>query len=153
VSAGVGGGGGGGKDQDFELNLASIIDCFTVLITYLLVSASFISIGVFDVGISGPGAASADVKPPPVTIGVSMDGELNLTFRVTGDENKTVVLPPKDGKWDLDGAVEQMKALHQRWPDVNTTLLSAEPAIEYKDLVRAIEALKKVIPFVYIGEA
>ena len=38
-------------ETDFELNLASIIDCFTVLITYLLVSASFISLGILDVSV------------------------------------------------------------------------------------------------------
>ncbi len=34
---------------DFELNLASMIDCFTVLIAFLLASSSFLSIGALDV--------------------------------------------------------------------------------------------------------
>ena len=35
-------------EQDFELNITSIIDCFTVLIAFILTSASFISIGIID---------------------------------------------------------------------------------------------------------
>ena len=37
---------------DFELNLAPIIDCFTVLIAFILISASFASINILDAGIA-----------------------------------------------------------------------------------------------------
>jgi biopolymer transport protein ExbD len=43
---------GGGNSQDADINLAPIIDCFTVLIAFMLVSASFLSIGVLDAGIA-----------------------------------------------------------------------------------------------------
>jgi biopolymer transport protein ExbD len=36
--------GGGGNGQEVELNITPIIDCFTVLITFLLASASFLSL-------------------------------------------------------------------------------------------------------------
>ena len=42
----------GSGGQDFELNLASLIDCFTVLITFLLASASFLSVGILDAGVA-----------------------------------------------------------------------------------------------------
>src|SRR4051812_37771812 len=57
---------GGGNNQDFDLNIAPIIDCFTVLIAYMLVSASFLTLGVFDVGVAVSGqAATPDEAPPP----------------------------------------------------------------------------------------
>ena len=37
-----------GGSLDFELNLAPIIDCLVVLITFMLASASFLSISIFD---------------------------------------------------------------------------------------------------------
>jgi biopolymer transport protein ExbD len=54
----ISGGGGSpgrkskGASQDFDLNLAPIIDCITVLIAFILISTSFISIGLLDAGIA-----------------------------------------------------------------------------------------------------
>ncbi|MEK7690751.1 MAG: biopolymer transporter ExbD, partial [Bdellovibrionota bacterium] len=70
------GGGHSGSSQDFDLNLAPIIDCFTVLITFLLISASFLSIGILDAGISAPGAQT-ESEPQ----GASVD----LTLKITAD--------------------------------------------------------------------
>jgi biopolymer transport protein ExbD len=39
------GGESGKKSREFDLNLAPIIDCLTVLITFLLASAAFLAIG------------------------------------------------------------------------------------------------------------
>ena len=38
--------------QDFDVNITPIIDSFTVLITFMLASASFLSVGIFDAGIT-----------------------------------------------------------------------------------------------------
>mgnify|MGYP003351965824 CR=1 FL=1 len=38
--------------QDFELNLASIIDCLTVIIAFLLLSSSFVSYGTLDTAVA-----------------------------------------------------------------------------------------------------
>ncbi|NDF14013.1 hypothetical protein EB061_01655 [bacterium] len=40
--------GGGGGEGDVELNIAPIVDCFTVLIAYMLVSMSFIQLSIFE---------------------------------------------------------------------------------------------------------
>src|SRR3954464_8653245 len=91
-------------EQDFELNIASIIDCFTVLITYLLVSASFISIGVLDVS-SVSGAQSPEVKVPPLTLSVQMDQAKIRFLKVTGGDaaKQLVSVPAKQGAWDFEG--------------------------------------------------
>ena len=44
--------------KDFDLNLAPIIDCMTVLITFMLASASFLSIGILDAGVAAAGATA-----------------------------------------------------------------------------------------------
>ena len=77
-------GSGGNSNQDFDLNLAPIIDCFTVLITYLLVSASFISLNSLDVGIAATGdtAAAANPSTPPLALTAELKDMkmLELTF-------------------------------------------------------------------------
>ena len=65
-------GSGGKKDSDFELNLASIIDCFTVLITYLLVTASFITLGILDVTVTSSLASTEQTHSPDVMLTVGI---------------------------------------------------------------------------------
>ncbi|RYZ61531.1 MAG: hypothetical protein EOP09_19835, partial [Proteobacteria bacterium] len=64
---------GGAGSLEFDLNLAPIIDCFTVLITFLLVSASFLSVSIFDAGFT-PVEQMGDTTPPPITIQVMVEG-------------------------------------------------------------------------------
>ncbi len=74
-------------ESDVELNITPIIDCFTVLITFLLASASFISIGYFEAHTPGPGDQS-DAKKPDVDaiirIGKTGTVELKWTGKTTG---------------------------------------------------------------------
>ena len=55
-----------GVELDFDLNLAPIIDCFTVLITFLLISASYISINIIEASV-----ASVEVSSEPSTAAAS----------------------------------------------------------------------------------
>ena len=54
---------GSSSDGEVELNITPIIDCFTVLITFLLASASFISIGFFDAYTPGNSADPGQSEP------------------------------------------------------------------------------------------
>ncbi len=59
----------GEHEQDFELNLASIIDCFVVLIAFILVSTSFFSIGIIDAEVAGASTTSESTSEiTPITI-------------------------------------------------------------------------------------
>lgn len=46
---------GSGPSQDFELNLAPIIDCMVVLIAFLMVSLSYLSIQMMDASVASTG--------------------------------------------------------------------------------------------------
>jgi len=54
---------GSSNSQDVDINITPIIDCFTVLITFLLASASFLSIGCFEVSTPGNAADAAQIEP------------------------------------------------------------------------------------------
>src|SRR5690349_6182731 len=85
----------GGSNQDVELNLAPIIDCFTVLITYLLITASFINLAAMDVGVSATGSASPTDQPPgpPPMVMTLLLAESNLmTLTISGGTLKADVV-------------------------------------------------------------
>src|SRR5579859_5677791 len=107
------------REQDIDLNIASVIDCFTVLITYLLVSASFISISAMDIDIVGAGDAP-QTEPPPISIAVEMQNNRSLVIKVTGAERNEWMVEPKDGSWDTDSLNAKLTALKDKWPAVQS---------------------------------
>lgn len=144
----------GEHSQDFELNLASIIDCFTVLITYLLVSASFISIGVFDVSAALNGdAADSNTKSPPITLTVQMNHGHDITVNVSGaGVNRAIEVKSREGEYDFATLTAQMLQIKEKYPEVETAVVTAETSVAYKDVVRSIESVKQGVPSVYLGD-
>lgn len=149
---------GGKNSQDFELNLAPIIDCFTVLITYLLVSASFLSLSVLDIGITATGEKAADaVAPTEIPISVSLYLRTNHTveIKVSGGPKKisetSVLATNAEGSWNSVELKTKITELLKRWPTFKEVNMSAEPQIQYKDLVKIIEELKPLLPNIYLA--
>lgn len=142
MSAGASSGGG----QDFDLNLAPIIDCFTVLITFLLVSASFLSVGLLDAGVAAAGAQQAsNATPPPVNIAIELKAGGSLVIEVTGKaSHKTTVK-------ELGALSKELAALKAKWPAVTAATISADNAVEYKEVVKTMETTRKHLPAVMLG--
>jgi biopolymer transport protein ExbD len=147
-----GGGSRGAESQDFELNIASIIDCFTVLIAFMLASTAFISIGILDAGVAAAGATAADNSaPPPVNISLELTKDKGMMIKVAGKTNATHTVAAKDGTWNITEMNEKLKGLHQQWPTVNAITLTADNAVEYKDVVQTMDSVRKTIPVVLLG--
>lgn len=151
-------GDGGGSNQDFDLNLAPIIDCFTVLITYLLVSASFLTLNVFDVGISMTGEAppGALVGPPPYSLTAQIKLDHNLAFKVGGGPKNvdiTFDIPrTTGGDTDYDLAKQKLGEIRRQYPSLTELSLSAEADVPYKALVKTIDTLHESIDKIYLSE-
>lgn len=144
---------GSGKSgsQDFELNLASIIDCLTVLITFLLASASFLSIGILDAGIAAAGASVSDGAPPPINITVELAKDFGLAVKVSGKTTSNTTLPAKNGAWDYEALNQNLAALKKQWPEVSAATLSADNSVEYRHVVKSMEVVRKTLPAVLLG--
>jgi len=150
---------GGDSNQDVELNLAPIIDCFTVLITYLLVTASFITLAALDVGVSATGTgapAPADAGPPPMvmTMELKTDGSIAIQIR-GGVDNKqiTMTLPAGPGAsgWSTSELESKLLEIQKTWPTLNEVSVSAEPTVLYKSVISVIHEIQNVMPKVYIS--
>lgn len=146
-----GGSARGSSSQDFELNLASIIDCLTVLITFLLASTAFLSIGILDAGVAAGGTSAADGTPPPVNVTLELGRDHAITVKVSGKSSSSQQVTAKDGAWNMEALAQKLQAIHQQWPTVNAITLSAENAIEYKDVIQVMDSTRKTIPVVLLG--
>jgi biopolymer transport protein ExbD len=147
----------GESSQDAELNLAPIIDCFTVLITYLLVTASFLSLAAVDVGVSATGTGDPpppDSAPPPMVLALEIkaSGTIGISLR-GGTQTKeiTYTVDAKAGVWDASGLAGQLQSIVQKWPNVAEVSVSAEPTVIYKDIVKLIQQIQTVMPKVFIS--
>lgn len=141
----------GSNSQDFELNLASIIDCFTVLIAFMLASASFLSIGILDAGIAAAGATASTDKPPEVNVTVELMTDHVFTVKVTGKTNSSTPVTAKDQAWDYARLNETLQGLRAKYPSLTAVTLTAQDAVEYKDIVKTMDSVRGTLPYVLLG--
>jgi len=151
------GGAGSGKrhgpgSQDFDLNLAPIIDCFVVLIAFVLASAAFLSIGILDAGIAAAGAAStSNSTPPPINIVVELKKSHQMEVKVTGKMNRTIPIAATKDAWNYEALTQQLAGLKSSFPAVSAATLQADDAVEYREVVQSMEVVRKTLPAVLLG--
>lgn len=130
-------------ESDFELNLTPIVDCFTVLITYLLISASFISLGMLSITVVAPSEESITTPIPPaitVTVYLKPQGEYLIETETPGasKESKTIS--------DASSLLQFLSQIKEKFPTLETLLLTSDDQIEYKHIVKLVEKLKDLFP-------
>ena len=82
--------------QDFELNLASIIDCLTVIIAFLLLSSSFVSYGTLDTAVAAPQGSTSTAadagKAGQLSLSVVLrdSGQVDLEVSGSRSEKRTI---------------------------------------------------------------
>lgn len=136
---------------DFELNLAPIIDCLVVLITFTMISASFLSISVFDAGFAGPIDPNDKTPPPPVNITVELRAAGDFDVKVSGQIHMSKRIPMANGERDYLGLSNELKSLKARWPKVTGVSVEADDLVPYKNIVRAMDSAKESFPEVALG--
>jgi biopolymer transport protein ExbD len=146
-----GGGHGSSSSQDFDLNLAPIIDCFTVLITFMLVSASFISIGILDAGAGAAGQTAAKDTPPPIIVQIELRDQFEMEIQLSGKANSKTKLAATQGDWDYAGLTRELNSIKAKWPQSDSVILNATNDIEYLQIIKIMEKLRKLTPTVLLG--
>lgn len=131
--------------QDFELNLAPIIDAFTVLIAFVMISTAFASIGILDAGVAAGGDRALTQNPPPVRVAVEVKRDDHFLIQVTGKENRSLEAG------DESSLKQQLDAIKKKWPAVNGIVVSADNAIPYEEVVRTMDLVRGSFPAVMLG--
>ncbi len=142
--------------QEAEINLAPIIDCFTVLITYSHLSASFISLGVLDVTVPSDSADTSSRIPTPINLTIALSEGGQIVVQQENQTNgksirKNYSIRPKEGTWDFDTLVSYLSTVHNQYTNLEGGILTADDSVAYQNIVKAIEKIKTVIPQVAIS--
>jgi biopolymer transport protein ExbD len=123
------------RKRAMELNIVSMIDILTVLVFFLLVNATGVSI----LGVNLP---STSASPPKET------KELRLIVRVNGltlaDSHGPLQQFNKaaDGSYDLAGLATMLDQIKDRDPGEDKITLLLEPGIAYDTLVQVMDTVR-----------
>ncbi len=143
--------GSASRSQDFDLNLAPIVDCFTVLITFMLVSASFLSIGILEASPNTLGQATTSPSAPTETLRMELKIEGVAEIQVSGHSKQLIPIPAKAGTWDQALILQTLQGLKIKYPKIDVLTLSAQNEVEYLHLVHWMENLHPLFQQINLG--
>jgi biopolymer transport protein ExbD len=120
-----------------ELNLVPMIDIFTVLVTFLLMTAVFSRITIVELDL--PSAASDGVSPPAFRLEVIVRDE---GFELTNGTRLIAAIPKREGAYDFAALADLALALKRDYPEANEASVLLEPEIAYDHLIQVMDAIR-----------
>ena len=120
-----------------ELLLVPMIDIFTVLVTFLLMTAVFSRIAIMQVDLPSSAAAKPTEPKYRLEIIVRQDGfELSDGGQVIG------TVPKASGAYDLNALTERVLAVKREHPTSEDASVLSEPKVPYDELVQVMDAIR-----------
>jgi biopolymer transport protein ExbD len=125
------------KYKPTELLLVPMIDIFTVLVTFLLMTAVFSRITIIELDL--PSSASAPSEPR-LRLEVIVR---KLGFELTNGSALIATIPKlPGGEYDFATLSQLAVALKRDHPDADDASVLLEPDIEYDQLVQVMDAIR-----------
>src|SRR5262245_22938608 len=116
-----------------ELLLVPMIDIFTVLVTFLLMTAVFSRIAIVELDL--PSAASARPSEPSFRREVIVR---ELGFELTNGSALIATIPKVNGEYDLGTLTQLALSLKRDHPDAQDASVLLEPEIAYDHLIQVM---------------
>ena len=135
------------------LNLTPMMDVFTVLVVFLLITAVFTSITIMDLSVpTGAGGSAANKPNFAIEVIVRKSG-----LEIANGRSVEAAIPKKDDKYDLKKLSELLLALKAKYPEKEDATVLMEPKVEYDHLVQVMDAVRgaetALFPKISIGDA
>jgi biopolymer transport protein ExbD len=120
-----------------ELLLVPMIDIFTVLVTFLLMTAVFSRITIIQLDL--PSASAGKPAEPAFRLEVIVRQE---GFELTNGTERIAALPKVNGEYDLKSLGELAVALKREHPETESASVLMDPRVDYDYLIRAMDAIR-----------
>jgi biopolymer transport protein ExbD len=135
------------------LNLTPMMDVFTVLVVFLLITAVFTSITIMDLSVPTSAGGAASNKPNfAIEVIVRKSG-----LEIANGRSVEAAIPKKDDQYDLKKLSEMLLALKARYPEKEDATVLMEPKVEYDHLIQVMDAVRggqtPLFPKISIGDA
>lgn len=133
---------GANGHEEVELNLAPIIDCFVVLVTFLLISASYLSIGILETALATPGQEVQ--SPPEDALDIKILSDSKIEIEVVGKHRQKQVV-------EIDRMVASVQAIKKQLPKIDTATVIPTNDMSFGKVVTVMDQVKQEIPKVALG--
>jgi biopolymer transport protein ExbD len=122
-----------------ELQLVSMIDIFTVLVTFLLMTAVFSRTVILELKLP---PANADFTPPPP--GLQLEVVVRKDSLMVDDRNSGPLasFPNKDGNYDFDALGDYLQKVKSKYPDKTDATILLEPDTPYDIVVQTMDRIR-----------
>jgi biopolymer transport protein ExbD len=125
------------KAKPAELLLVPMIDIFTVLVTFLLMTAVFSRITIVQLDL--PSAAAGKPTDPPFRLEVIVRQEV---LELTNGTTRIAAIPKVAGDYDLKGLTGLALELKREHPQVDNASVLMEPDVNYNHLIEVMDAIR-----------
>jgi len=120
------------------LNLTPMMDVFTVLVVFLLITAVFTSITIMDLSVPTSAGGSASSKPNfAIEVIVRKSG-----LEIANGRSVEAAIPKKDDKYDLKKLSEMLLRLKAQYPEKEDATVLMESKVEYDHLIQVMDAVR-----------
>jgi biopolymer transport protein ExbD len=135
------------------LNLTPMMDVFTVLVVFLLITAVFTSITIMELSVPTSSGGPAANRPNfAIEVIVRKAG-----LEIANGASVAATIPKQDDKYDLKKLSEMLQGLKARYPEKEDATVLMEPKVEYDHLVQVMDAVRgakaPLFPKISIGDA
>lgn len=121
-----------------ELMLVPMIDIFTVLVTFLLMTAVFSRITILQLDLPSSNSAAAGT-PPAFRLEVIVR---HAGFELTNGTKLIATLPKVDGQYDFKTLSEMAVSLKHDYPDASDASVLLERDVQYDYLIQTMDAIR-----------
>lgn len=122
-----------------ELLLVPMIDIFTVLVTFLLMTAVFSRTVILELKLP---PANTQFRPPPP--GLQLEVMVRKDALQVDDRNSgpLATFPDKNGGYDFDGLSQYLQLVKSKFPDKTDATVLLEPDTPYDTLVQVMDHVR-----------
>jgi biopolymer transport protein ExbD len=120
-----------------ELLLVPMIDIFTVLVSFLLMTAVFSRIAVMQIDLPSSAAAKPTEPAFRLEVIVRQDG-----FELSDGKQVISTVPKLKGAYDLLSLTEHTLQVKREHPTSEDASVLAEPKVPYDELIQAMDAIR-----------
>ena len=121
-----------------ELMLVPMIDIFTVLVTFLLMTAVFSRITILQLNLPSADASGAP-SPPQFRLEVIVR---EAGFELTNGDTLIAAVPKVDGAYDFKTLSDLAQQLKREYPDVSDASVLMERQVRYDYLIQVMDTIR-----------
>ena len=135
-----------------DVNLIPVMNLFVTLIPFLLLAAAFYHVGVIPTSLPSQTDETSDIASDTISVTVNLvieDDQLRLSASSAVLDEETLsalslVLPKKNGEFDLDNLSTALFEVKRRYPKSDTVIVLPGDEVEYLQVIKVLDAAREL---------